>query len=129
MTEPEYEINPHFMNLVMMLQMSAMQSMGKIASPISGEVERNLDYCRVSIDMMDMLVEKTKGNLNKDEKQYLDSTLYNLRMNFLEETEKAEKEKTETGEKEGKTPENREESDTSDQEKSKKDQNRTENSD
>jgi len=90
MSEEEFKIDPLFMNLVMMLQMSAMQTMGKIASPISGKVERNLEQSRISIDMLDMVDNKTKGNLNKDEDQFLKSTLYNLRMNFVEESEKPE---------------------------------------
>lgn len=90
MTENEMQIDPHFMNLVMMLQMSAMQMMGKIASPVSGNVEKNLDQCRISIDMLEMMVNKTHGNLNQEEQKFVNNILYNLRMNFLEESQKGE---------------------------------------
>ena len=55
------QINMHFFQLVASLQAAAWQQMGKIASPITGEVERNLEQAKVSIDMLDMLSEKTKG--------------------------------------------------------------------
>lgn len=131
MTEPESKINPHFMNLVMMLQMSAMQSMGKIASPVSGEIEKNLDHCRVSIDMLEMLAEKTSGNLNEDEKKYIDSTLYNLRMNYLEEYNKADEEKAESDIDKDKMSqsENPDKTDTSETEKPENNQSTAEKSD
>ncbi len=88
MAEDSIKVDPNFLNLIMMLQYSAMQTMGKIASPISGKVERDLDQCRMSIDMLGMIAEKTRGNLSSDEQKLIDSILYNLRMNFLEEQKK-----------------------------------------
>jgi len=129
MTEPKSKINSHFMNLVMMLQMSAMQSMGKIASPVSGEIEKNLDHCRVSIDMLEMLAEKTSGNLNEDEKKYIDSTLYNLRMNYLEEYNKADEEKAESDIDKKNQTENPDKTDTSEAKKPENNQSTAEKSD
>ena len=117
------------MNLVMMLQMSAMQSMGKIASPVSGEIEKNLDYCRVSIDMLDMLVEKTSGNLTPDEKSYIDGILYNLRMNYLEEANKAASEESQSDSKSEGQTEKTEETKAPDTEKPENDQSTAEKSD
>ena len=81
------------MQLVMMFQGAAMQQMGKIVSPISGKVERDLDQAKMSIDIVGMLQEKTKGNVNEHEKKFLDHVLFELRMNYVEEVKKAEKEK------------------------------------
>jgi hypothetical protein len=74
-----------FVNLVMIFQGAAMQQMGKIASPLTGKVERNLEQARFSIDTLAMLREKTRGNLSDDLARLLDSTLLNLRMNYVEE--------------------------------------------
>ena len=74
-----------FVNLVMIFQGAAMQQLGKIASPLSGKVERNLEEARFSIDTLAMLREKTRGNLSDDLARLLDSTLLNLRMNYVEE--------------------------------------------
>ena len=55
-----------------------------------------------SIDMLGMLEEKTKGNLTEDEEKYLKHTLYELRMNYLDEMKKGpeqEKNKDTAGEK------------------------------
>lgn len=77
-----------FTQLVLSFQAAAWQQMGKVASVISGKVERNLEMAKHSIDMLAMLEEKTKGNLNEDESKYLSHVLYELRMNYLEEVKK-----------------------------------------
>ncbi len=76
--------------------------MGKIASPVSGQVERNLEQTRASIDMLEMISEKTENNLTEEEKSLLDRVLYELRMNFVDESKKGDSEsekseKSETG--------------------------------
>ncbi len=83
------------MQLVMMFQGAAMQQMGKIVNPISGKVERDLDQAKMSIDIVGMLQEKTKGNVNEHEKKFLDHVLFELRMNYVDELNKAAKEKKE----------------------------------
>jgi len=88
MTDTEKNINVHFFTLVSSLQVAAWQQMGKIASPITGKVERNLDQARASIDMLSMLSEKTKGNLDDEEEKLLSRMLYELRMNYLDESQK-----------------------------------------
>ncbi len=74
-----------FYQMVLSLQAAAMQQMGKIVSPMTGKVERNLDMARSTIDLVEMLERKTKGNLNSDEKNVLDHVLYELRLNFIDE--------------------------------------------
>jgi hypothetical protein len=61
-----------------------MQQLGKIAHPLTGDVEVSLDGARDSIDMLDMLSRKTEGNLNDDERQLLEHVLYQLRMNYVD---------------------------------------------
>jgi hypothetical protein len=90
MSDPESKMDANFFQLVISLQVASMQYLGKIASPISGKVERNLDQARVSIDMLAMLAEKMKGNLNPDEEKFLSTALYDLRLNFLDESGKPE---------------------------------------
>jgi len=77
-----------FVNLVLIFQNAAMQQMGKISNPVSGEMERNLEQARFSIDMIDMLKAKTQGNLSADLEKLLDTTLTNLRMNYVDEVNK-----------------------------------------
>ena len=77
-----------FVNLVLIFQNAAMQQMGKITNPMTGKTERNLDQARFSIDVIDMLRSKTRGNLSSELEKLLDSTLTNLRMNYVEEASK-----------------------------------------
>jgi hypothetical protein len=77
-----------FVNLVLIFQNAAMQQMGKITNPMTGKVEKNLEQARFSIDMIDMLRSKTRGNLSSDLEKLLDTTLTNLRMNYVDEANK-----------------------------------------
>ncbi len=74
-----------FVQLVSMFQIAAMQQMGKFPNPVTNEIERDLDQARVSIDILGMIKEKTKGNLRKDEQEYLEKLLFETRMNYMEE--------------------------------------------
>ncbi len=74
-----------FINLVSALAASAMQQLGKLVSPITGKTEINLLGAKATIDLLAMLREKTKGNLNQDEEQLLRSTIANLQLNYVTE--------------------------------------------
>ncbi len=100
MSESEKKMDASFFQLTVSLQMAAMQQMGKIASPVSGKIEKNLEQARVSIDMLAMIAEKTDGNLTPDEKDLIDRVLFELRMNFVDETKKSEEGPAEGEEKE-----------------------------
>lgn len=97
MNQQELKIDPLFMQLVISLQAGAMQQMGKVASPLTGKVERDLDMAKHSIDMLAMIDEKTKGNLGEEEQKLLSHLLYELRLNYVDELKKegeARKEET-----------------------------------
>lgn len=73
-----------FMELVIMLSSSAMQQLGKIINPLTGKTEVNLPAAQATIDMVEMIEAKTRGNLDRDETRLLASTLTSLRMNYVE---------------------------------------------
>jgi hypothetical protein len=77
-------IDGHFFRLVATFEAAAMQQLGKIAHPVTGDIEVNLDGARDSIEMLDMVRRKTDGNLNGDEGRLLDHVLYQLRMNYVD---------------------------------------------
>lgn len=79
-----------FLHLVFMFQTAALQQMGKLINPVTKKIEKNLEQAKYSIDILEILQEKTKGNLKEEEKKYLDNVLFELRMNYLEEQKKAE---------------------------------------
>jgi len=81
-------VDANFFQLVMSLQIAAMQYMGKIVSPMTGKVERNLEQAKVSVDMLSMIAEKTKGNLSEQEEKLINNILHELRLNYVDEANK-----------------------------------------
>jgi hypothetical protein len=77
-----------FMQLVMTFQAAAWQQMGKIKNPITDKIERSLDQARYSIDMLEMLKSKSKGNLSDDELKFVNHVLTELQLNFVDELNK-----------------------------------------
>ena len=77
------------MQLIYMFHTSAVQGMGKIADP-TGKVSRNLEYVVQTIDLMEMLKVKTKGNINDEIQKLLDGMLSELRLNYVDEKVKPE---------------------------------------
>jgi len=82
-----------FMQLVVQNQQIAMMSMGKLKHPVSDKIERNLELAKISIDTLDMLKVKTKGNLSSYEEKYLDEVIRELKLNYVDEVNKDQKEK------------------------------------
>jgi len=93
--ESEKKSEFYFIQLIITFQAAAMQQMGKLQNPITQKVERNLDLARSSIDMLEMLQDKTKNNLTENEEKFLEHTLYELRMNYLDEVKKDQQKKEE----------------------------------
>lgn len=77
-----------FLSLVTSMHMGAMYQLGKIASPISGKVERDLKQAQYTIDLLAMLQAKTEGNLTDDESGSLRRIVSELRMNYIDESAK-----------------------------------------
>jgi len=80
--------NYQFMSLVYSISQTAMMQLGKISNPLTGKVEKNIVQAKATIDMLEMLKEKTKGNLTKTEEKMLLTTLSNLYLNYSEEVNK-----------------------------------------
>lgn len=91
-----------FMQLVMQNQQIAVMSMGKLKHPVTDKIERNLELAKVSIDTLDMLKVKTKGNLSEYEEKFLDEVIRELKLNYVEEVNKDQGNKTEETKEESK---------------------------
>ncbi len=89
-----------FMQLVMQNQQMAMISLGKVKNPVSDTLDKNLEYAKLSIDTLDMLVQKTKGNLSDYEEKLLAETVNQLKIIYVEESAKEKKLNKENQEKE-----------------------------
>jgi hypothetical protein len=75
-----------FTAFALSLGTSALYHMGLVGDPVSGQpaAEKNLPLARQTIDTLEMLEVKTRGNLDAEEARMLESLLYELRMRFLE---------------------------------------------
>jgi hypothetical protein len=77
-------IDGYLFRLIATFEAAAMQQLGKIAHPVTGDVEVSLEGARDSIEMLAMIQRKTEGNLNDDEGRLLQHVLYQLRMNYVD---------------------------------------------
>ena len=77
------------MQLIYMFHTSAMQGLGKIADP-TGQVSCNLEYVSQTIDLMEMLKVKTKGNITDEIEKLFDGMLAELRLNYVDEKARPE---------------------------------------
>lgn len=76
---------PDFAGFLISLGSSAFVHMGLIPDPETGESRApNLAIARQTIDMIELLEEKTRGNLTAEERQLLEQLLYELRLRFVE---------------------------------------------
>ena len=78
-----------FAHLIAMFETLALQQLGKLVNPISGEACPDLRQARITIDMVDMIREKTRAISPPDEKRLLDAVLVELQMNYLDESKRA----------------------------------------
>lgn len=68
----------------------AMMAMGQIPNPATQQAEVNLEHARYAIDMLEVLREKTKGNLTTEEETMQRDLLHQLRMAFIATQSQAE---------------------------------------
>jgi hypothetical protein len=78
-----YENQTSFLAFVMSLATTAAVHFGDIEDPHAGQTQRNLPAAAQMIDLLAMLQQKTKGNLDAEEQQFLDQVLYELRMRYV----------------------------------------------
>ncbi len=74
-----------FSTFILSLSTSALYQLGLVPDPETGQ-KREPDrlIARQTIDTLEMLHEKTRGNLDPGELKLFDSLLYELRMRFVE---------------------------------------------
>ena len=80
------EVN--FVSFLLSLYSSALAALGKVPNPTTGKPDEHIEAGKQMIDILTILLEKTKGNLTSEESQLLDNILYELRMIYLEKSKK-----------------------------------------
>lgn len=82
----EREIPIDFSSFIVSLASSAMVHLGEVADPLGQQTE-NLSLAKQTIDVIGLLEEKSKGNLDEEETKLLETILYDLRMRFVKKRE------------------------------------------
>lgn len=96
MTEQEKNLyDALFVQLILQFQTSAMVALGKLPNPITQKVEKDLDAAKLSIDMIDMIKAKTKGNLSDEEERLITQISRDLKLNYVDEFDKEQRAKSE----------------------------------
>ncbi len=81
--EPLPEIN--FATFIFSLNSSALVHLGVIEDPASGQKRKSLSLAKQTIDILGMMEEKTRGNLDEDEEKLLKNILHDLRLMYVRE--------------------------------------------
>mgnify|MGYP002015597814 CR=1 FL=1 len=81
MAEDKFLMN--FSNIVLSYAVNATIHLGLSPDPATGKVSIDLNRAKDLIDMLDVLKEKTKNNLNDEEEKIMSETLSNLKNLYL----------------------------------------------
>ena len=73
-----------FIEFVMMQAQQAAMFLGRIPNPQTGKPEVNLEIARMFIDQLEMIHEKTRGNLTSEETEILTRVLSDLQLTFVQ---------------------------------------------
>ncbi len=78
------EIPVNFLTYLTSMGYQAMIFLGEIPHPMTGKNEKNIRQAKFIIDTLVMLKDKAKGNLTEQEQSFIDATVYELQMKFVE---------------------------------------------
>ncbi|MBN2719679.1 MAG: DUF1844 domain-containing protein [Proteobacteria bacterium] len=73
-----------FSTFIFSLFSSALIQMGDMADPMTGQVDKNLQAAQQTIDIIDMMISKTKGNLTDEEEKLIKSASAELKWKYLD---------------------------------------------
>jgi len=79
---------PSFERLLLVYYQTALLQMGLLATDPQHPPERDLVGARETVDILELLQDKTRGNLTPQESRVLDNVLYELRMAWVELSKK-----------------------------------------
>ena len=80
---PEFVPPLEFSSIIILLYFPALVQLGLVEDPVSGERRENLVLAKRNIDLLDLLKDRTKGNLEPEEQSFLDGVLDQLKLAYL----------------------------------------------
>ncbi|MCL2389306.1 MAG: DUF1844 domain-containing protein [Elusimicrobia bacterium] len=87
------DINQKFFGLITMFAGATWQFLGKVPNQMDGKISVDLKAAQMYIDVLEMLREKTKGNLTSKEESLLAETISSLQLNYADEAAKPQDKK------------------------------------
>lgn len=81
--EPEDDNPITFASFVMSLATQALMLLGEIKAPNGAEIPVDPEAAKQTIDILDMIEKKTRGNLDAEEKHLIEEILHSLRMSYV----------------------------------------------
>lgn len=77
------DVKMDFSGFILSLNASALIHLGEIPDPVSMDRSVNIAAAKHTIDILELLSEKTNGNLTHDEQKLIDDVVYNLRLKYV----------------------------------------------
>jgi len=74
----------NFETFILSLATATFVALGEIENPVSKKKEGNLEAAKQNIDILELLVQKTKSNLSEREEKLIQDVLYETRLRYVE---------------------------------------------
>ncbi len=79
-----------FSNFILSLNAQALVFLGALPHPETNKIESNILMAKHTVDILEILKEKTRGNLTEEEQKLLDDILFRLKLIYVEVQKKGE---------------------------------------
>lgn len=73
----------NFSTFILSLTTSMLVSLGELPDPLTNDRCVNLALAKQTVGIIEMLQEKTRGNLTEEEERLMESVLFDLRMKYV----------------------------------------------
>jgi len=83
-SQQDGDMAQRFLGFVMMQAQQISLFLGQIPHPQTGETHKNLEAAKIFIDQLEMIREKTRGNLSEEESGILKNVLSDLQMAYVQ---------------------------------------------
>lgn len=83
-TNLQEPMKPSFSTLVLSIASSAAMAMGIAPNPQTQKTEVDKDMARFHVDLLILLRDKTRNNLEKEESDFIEAVISDLQMKFIQ---------------------------------------------
>ncbi|MCB9253129.1 MAG: DUF1844 domain-containing protein [Bdellovibrionaceae bacterium] len=87
-SSPSHPGEVDFSTFVFSLATGALINLGLSPDPITKKTHKDVNLAKQNIDILAMLVDKTRGNLSNEEAELVTSLLTEVRLRYVEATKK-----------------------------------------